>query len=100
MFFKRLILIMALFFSYIVSPLNTFSVSKFMSKSYLEDNNIYIYNNYCNLDNKCNEIIKIDLRENSKFSKKYYNLDNLELNEKISMISNDFPKINYTKIKY
>ena len=84
-------------FGYLVSPFDLFNTTRHISTSYLDNNKMYIYNNYCNIDRSCNEVFEIDLTEDTQESKKYYNLDKLDTTTVKDVIRNDFPDINISK---
>ena len=93
--FTKILKIIFLIFS--VSKVNSIEKFKYVSHSYIDDNNVYAIQNYCSkINEKCMKVIKIDLRDNSKFIKNYHNLDINNDEDKV-LIKQDFKKINLNK---
>ena len=50
--------------------------TKYLSTGYVEKNDLYVMQNFCSSEEKnCIRVIKMNLRNNSKFSKKYHNFN-------------------------
>ena len=91
--FNKILKILFLTFAFVAS----IHQIKYLSSSYLDNNKIYVIQNYCSQEEKnCTKVIKIDLRDNSKFTKKYHNL-NIHNDEHKDLIKQDFKKINLNK---
>ena len=84
-------------FGYLVSPFDLFNTTRYISTSYLDNNKMYIYNNYCNIDRSCNEVFEIDLTEDTQESKKYYDLHTLDKGTIKDILNKDFPNMNVSK---
>ena len=94
--FKKIVKLLVLFAGLFNLSKCQMETRKYLSKSYLEDNEMYVYQNFCHLDdnNDCVRIIKMNLRNNDKRMKQYYNIDdNLE-----NRINSDFNDIDINRL--
>ena len=74
---KKILKLLVLLTSLFRFSNSQFVQKRYLSKAYQEGNNLFIHQNYCNdiNDINCNRIIKINLRDNSQKSKRYYKID-------------------------
>ena len=91
---KKILKFLLLFFSVLGSNGQR---KRYYSNSYLKGNDIYIYQNYCNLEkDNCFRIYKIDKNEvYSDIRKEYYNIDSIDT---IEEIKKDFEDIELNRL--
>lgn len=89
---KKILKLLLLLTSFIGLNNSKIIEKRYLSKAYKEGNNLFIHQNYCNdiNDINCNRIIKVNLRDNTQKSKRYY-----EINDEIK---NDFKDIDLNRL--